>query len=533
MASIHWMYRIAKVAVDLALLGMAFCLAFLARVEGNIPPEWMLVFAYSLPLALLVQFAALEFLGTHRFAWRAVSLTEATLLFRALVVGTMVLVAIRISAQLLSPIAPGFGVYLIPFGVLFINFALAAFGMIGIRVFWRSRLERRARLAARNGRPVRSVLLGTGPATIRVVRDLMPRPQTGIELVGIVAEIEAHVGMMVSGLTVIGVRDSLKKIVEEHEIEQAIVPMPDDGAQLRQLVRDCENAGIRPRVIADLGSDLEPIDLARVRSVTVEDLLRRPTIRLEGDAVEPLLAGRRVLVTGAGGSIGSQLCREICRYRPAELLLVEQTENSLFDIHRQLIADHPFVVPILADICDVGRMSRLFDQRRPDVLFHAAAHKHVPMMEWNPGEAIKNNVVGTQQLADLADRFGIGRFVMVSTDKAVRPTSIMGASKRIAELYVQALADFSKTKFVTVRFGNVLGSSGSVIPIFREQIAGGRPGDGHPPGNARYFIDDSRSMSADSRSRLAGARRRDFHSRHGRIGQDRRPGPRHDPSGRT
>jgi FlaA1/EpsC-like NDP-sugar epimerase len=490
MASIHWMYRIAKVGIDLTLLTAAFCLAFLARFEGNIPAEWLPVFRNSLPLVLFVQFAALQFLGTHRLAWRSVSLIEVAILIRALAVGTIILAFIRFGVQALTPMAPGLQSYLIPFGVLFIDFALAAFAMIGIRVLWRTRLERHARRIP-GRRPVRTLLIGTGPASIRVVRDLASRPHTDIELVGIVAEVHAKVGMMMSGLPVVGTMQTLDRLAQEHDIEQAIVVPPDDGVQVRKLVRDCEAAGVKPRMMDDVVGSDERLDLARLRAVTVEDLLRRAPIRLEGDEVASLIAGRRVLVTGAGGSIGSQLCREICRFEPGELLLVEQAENSLFDIHRQLLRQHGRklkIVPLLGDICDAARMRGLFERHRPEVLFHAAAHKHVPMMECNVREAIKNNVLGTQGLADLADQFGVGRFVMVSTDKAVRPTSIMGASKRIAELYVQALADFSKTCFVTVRFGNVLGSSGSVLPIFREQIASGGPVTVTHPDMRRYFM---------------------------------------------
>jgi FlaA1/EpsC-like NDP-sugar epimerase len=490
MASIHWMYRIAKVGIDLTLLTAAFCLAFLARFEGNVPPEWVPVFRNSLPLVLAVQFAALQFLGTHRLAWRSVSLIEVAILIRALAVGAVVLAAIRLAVAALALMAPGLQVFLIPFGVLFIDFALAAFGMIGIRVLWRSRLERHARRVS-GRRPVRTLLIGTGPASICVARDLASRPQTDIDLVGIVAEVDAKVGMMMSGLPVVGTMRTLARLAADLDIEQAIVAPPDDGVQIRKLVRDCETAGLKPRMIEDVAASDGRLDLARLRSVTVEDLLRRAPIRLEGDEVASLIAGRRVLVTGAGGSIGSQLCREICRFGPGELLLVEQAENSLFDIHRQLLRQHGRklkIVPLLADICDGARMRGLFERHRPEVLFHAAAHKHVPMMECNVREAIKNNVCGTQALADLADQFGIGCFVMVSTDKAVRPTSIMGASKRIAELYVQALADFSKTCFVTVRFGNVLGSSGSVLPIFREQIASGGPVTVTHPEMRRYFM---------------------------------------------
>jgi FlaA1/EpsC-like NDP-sugar epimerase len=224
--------------------------------------------------------------------------------------------------------------------------------------------------------------------------------------------------------------------------------------------------------------------------VDIEDLLGREPVKLDLDAISRTLTGRTVLVSGAGGSIGSEICRQVSRMGPAKLLLVERAENNLFNIHRELLARYPGVelVPCLADVADQRRIEDLFAAHRPQMVFHAAAHKHVPMMEWNPGEAVKNNVFGTKILADAAQRFGVERFVMISTDKAVRPSSVMGVSKRTAEIYIQTLSQRCETRFVTVRFGNVLGSAGSVIPIFREQIAAGGPVTVTHPEMRRYFM---------------------------------------------
>jgi FlaA1/EpsC-like NDP-sugar epimerase len=232
------------------------------------------------------------------------------------------------------------------------------------------------------------------------------------------------------------------------------------------------------------------VTLNQLRSVAIEDLLGREPVMLDTQSLEAMLKDHVVLVTGAGGSIGSELCRQVARFAPKRLVLVERSEPALFEIHRELVAHHAAVdlVPCIADICDVGRVRAVFGAHRPTVVVHAAAHKHVPMMEWNPGEAIKNNVGGTKTVADAAHEFGVQQFVMVSTDKAVNPTSMMGATKRVAELYVQALNQRSKTRFVAVRFGNVLGSAGSVIPIFKEQIAKGGPVTVTDPEMRRYFM---------------------------------------------
>ncbi|CAN5915290.1 hypothetical protein BH11MYX3_BH11MYX3_41220 [soil metagenome] len=232
------------------------------------------------------------------------------------------------------------------------------------------------------------------------------------------------------------------------------------------------------------------MNLSRIREVAIEDLLGREPVQLDEAIVGGEIGARVVLVTGSGGSIGSELCRQVCRFGPERLILVERFENALFEIHRELASAFPHlrIDPVIADVTDAARMEQIFNDSKPELVFHAAAHKHVPMMEWNPGEAVKNNIGGTRNLADLSDRFGVQRFVLVSTDKAVNPTSVMGATKRVAEIYTQALSRRSATKFVTVRFGNVLGSAGSVIPIFREQIARGGPVMVTHPEMRRYFM---------------------------------------------
>jgi FlaA1/EpsC-like NDP-sugar epimerase len=229
---------------------------------------------------------------------------------------------------------------------------------------------------------------------------------------------------------------------------------------------------------------------SELRDVAIEDLLGRPPVTLDAGQVSDLIHHRVALVTGAGGSIGSELCRQICRFRPTQLVLVEQAENSLYDIHRELAAAWPQVVlvPVIADVCDRTRMLEVVRRHRPEIILHAAAHKHVPMMEWNPGEAVKNNVLGSRTVADVADEAGVANFVMISTDKAVNPTSVMGATKRLAELYMLAKSRTSSTRYVTVRFGNVLGSRGSVVPLFKEQIARGGPITVTHADMVRYFM---------------------------------------------
>jgi FlaA1/EpsC-like NDP-sugar epimerase len=263
------------------------------------------------------------------------------------------------------------------------------------------------------------------------------------------------------------------------------------GQQIRRITELCRDANIEMRIIPGIYEIVgDKVNLSRIREVAIEDLLGRAPVELDEDVVGSSINNRVVLVTGAGGSIGSELCRQICRFGPQRLVLVERFENALFEIHRELASAFPQVPidPRIADVCDAERMAYVFDAVKPEIVFHAAAHKHVPMMEWNPGEAVKNNIGGTRTVADLADRMGVERFVLISTDKAVNPSSVMGVTKRVAEVYLQALSQRSSTRFVTVRFGNVLGSAGSVIPIFREQIAKGGPITVTHPEMSRYFM---------------------------------------------
>jgi FlaA1/EpsC-like NDP-sugar epimerase len=310
--------------------------------------------------------------------------------------------------------------------------------------------------------------------------------------VGFVDDNPAKLGERIHGVSVLGVLEQVPMLVKSLGVDEVIVAIPSAGGrEMRRIVDLCSKDGVRLRMMPGLESLIEGrVEVNQLRNVAIEDLLGREPVKLETELIAGKLNGVVVMVTGAGGSIGSEICRQVCRFGPAMLLLVEQAENALFQVHRELREAFPgiMIVPRIADICDSRRIEAIFAAHRPHVVFHAAAHKHVPMMEWNTGEAIKNNVFGTRKVADLADQYGAQSFVMISTDKAVNPTSVMGVSKRVAEIYIQALSQRSKTRFITVRFGNVLGSNGSVVPIFQEQIARGGPVTVTHPEMKRYFM---------------------------------------------
>jgi FlaA1/EpsC-like NDP-sugar epimerase len=337
------------------------------------------------------------------------------------------------------------------------------------------------------------MVVGAGDAGLLVAKEVATHPSLGIRAVGFVDDDASKLGTLLHGIPVLGTTRELRQVCALRGAEQVLIAIASaTGSDIRRIAAICEDAEIPVKIIPGVSEIVGgKLSLSRIRPVAIEDILRRDPIKLDQDAISNDVNGRVVLVTGAGGSIGSELCRQICNYGPRRLLLVERAENNLFHIHRELAAAHSQleIVPVLADVANRPRMQALFEKHRPELVLHAAAYKHVPMVEWNVEQAIINNVTGSMVVAKLAAEFEADGFVMVSTDKAVRPTSVMGASKRAAEIYVQSLAsEGTNTRFVTVRFGNVLGSAGSVVPIFKDQIAKGGPVTVTHPDMTRYFM---------------------------------------------
>jgi FlaA1/EpsC-like NDP-sugar epimerase len=338
----------------------------------------------------------------------------------------------------------------------------------------------------------RFLIIGAGNAGEALLRELHRMPVEQYDVIGFVDDDPAKHGVSIHGIPVLGRINQLAEICKKQNIDEIAIAMPSATAkQLRRVVQICEGAKVRFQTVpsvTDIASGRYRV--SQIRNVDINDLLGREAVQLDLEIIQQYLTNKVILVTGAGGSIGSEMSRQVCHFDPKLLLLVEQAENALFFIERELRKSFPQVAmeAVICDITDKVRVEQLFEKFKPDVVIHAAAHKHVPLMELNPGEAIKNNVIGTRTVADTADKYGAENFVMISTDKAVNPTSIMGSSKRVAEMYIQDLNRTSKTHFVTVRFGNVLGSNGSVVPIFKNQIAAGGPVTVTHPEMRRYFM---------------------------------------------
>jgi FlaA1/EpsC-like NDP-sugar epimerase len=325
-----------------------------------------------------------------------------------------------------------------------------------------------------------------------IAREIRQNPRLSLEVVGFVDDDPQKQGERFQGVPVLGRQEEIDGICQRQGIDEVIIAIPSaTGKEIRQVVERCLAAKVKFKTLPGVGDLIDGrVSVQSIREVSLDDLLGREPVRLEVDKIRGYLAGKRVLVTGAGGSIGSEICRQVARFGPKKIILFDNAETPLFFIEQELLKAAPDIrlVPIIGDIRYRARVEAIFDEFMPEVVFHAAAYKHVPMMEHNPAEAANNNVRGTKILADAADAFGAMHFVMISTDKAVNPTNVMGASKRAAELYVQTLSRRSKTHFVTVRFGNVLGSNGSVVPIFKEQIRHGGPVTVTHPEVTRYFM---------------------------------------------
>ena len=459
-------------------------LAFLLRFDFVIPDEYIPHLPYW-ALTVLGKLILLAAFGQFSGLLSYFSIPDFKRIFYAMALAACGLLAIRLFIQLKS--------FTPPRGVILTDLVLSVGALTVLRLVFR-----RIREATGDGdghsRQRQVAIVGAGDTGARLALELVSKRGLGMLPVAFFDDDERKVGSSIHGVPVLGAPERLRFEKERLAFDKLIIAMPS-AASLRvgEIVRLAQAAGIRAETVpsmAQLASGR--FRVSQLREVEIEDLLGRDVVKLDTENIRNLIADRVVMVTGAGGSIGSELCRQIAAFTPERLLLVDQSEVQLFPIEQELIelGHGPMVLPLVADILDQERMRQLFGRYRPQVVFHAAAHKHVPMMEAQPGEALKNNSVGTAGLADVALEFGVDRFVMISTDKAINPTSVMGASKRLAEIYVQSLhaANPDRTKFMAVRFGNVLGSSGSVVPIFKKQIAAGGPVKVTHPEVTRYFM---------------------------------------------
>ena len=482
--------------LDLSLLTTAFVAAYLLRFDFTIPEDETRNFLTQLPLVVLLQFVALTISGSRASIWRYTDLAHLKSFLYAAFASLAIVVGLRLG------LPHNLQAWRVPLSVNFIDVVLAFGAAYAIRVVRRAEYEYKQKQVQLkkhvnsngNGQKKRSVLLiGAGRAGLLAAKEIEARGDLDLEIKGFVDDDRAKLGRsVVQRHRVLGTTADLPRLVAGLKINHVIITIAHASRhQIHRIVKICEAIPVKVRIIPELYEIIEgKVEISRIRDVEIEDLLGREPVQLDTESIMKELAGKTVMVTGAGGSIGSELARQVQRFEPARLLLVERAEFALFDIDLELRAGNPnrAIVPLVADVGDETRMRAIFSLYRPQVVIHAAAHKHVPLMESNSTEAVQNNVLNTRQLAELSGEFQAEVFVLVSTDKAVRPTSVMGASKRAAELVVQDLNGAYETRFVAVRFGNVIGSAGSVIPIFREQIRNGGPVTVTDKRMKRYFM---------------------------------------------
>jgi FlaA1/EpsC-like NDP-sugar epimerase len=470
--------RLIAVCVYLGMAWAANVLAFLVRFDGQVPPkEWASHWA-MIPWLLAVRACGFMAFGRFRGLWRYPSLYDLRDILLA-VLSSSAAFYVLVRWVLVRTTYPR-SIYIID--ALLLVALLSGFRLArrAYHEMWRSPGSKRV------------LIVGAGRAGELIVRDMRQNPEYDYHPVGFVDDAPAKQGERLQGVLVRGTRTDLPRVIERTKPDDVLIAMPSaPRAVIQEIVRALQVYKVNIITLPNLSEIVSgKVAVAQIRKLAIEDLLARPPVGLDPEPVRQLIAGRCVMVTGAGGSIGSELCRQIAAFEPKALLLFERYENSLFAISNELHDRWPGleIRPVVGDVGDAGRLAGVFGDWKPQIVFHAAAHKHVPLMELNPCEAVKNNVFGTQQLVEAASRFGVERFILISTDKAVNPTSAMGVSKRVAEMIVQAKNGSSGAVFAAVRFGNVLGSNGSVVPRFLEQIQAGGPVTVTHPEMRRFFM---------------------------------------------
>ena len=477
-------------AVHAVVFALAYFAAFFTRNDFQFESEWLQIFAITVGGVVAIKLVIFYWLGLCHVSWGRVAFSDLTTLLWASTLSMLVFASID-SFVLSTGLFPG--IPRVRRSIIMIDWAATIMLLGGIRAVWRSVREELRPLFSKDIRRV-AIIVGADHSGEMIVRSLQAASNRVYSVAGFLDDDASLQHTRVAGVEVLGGIDDVRVHVVKRQVDEVIVQSGRlTGKRFRALLEDCAEAGVEVKVLPGIDELLHGQHApshVQLRAVEIKDLLRREPVALDDSAIRKLVSGRVIMVTGAGGSIGAEICRQVVRYSPHKLLLVERAENALFLVQQELARLQPTPVfePLIADITDQERMEQIMASYAPEVIFHAAAHKHVPMMEWNPAEAIKNNVFGTRLLAQLADRHGVDKFVSISTDKAVNPTSVMGCSKLLAERFVQALSLESSTKFIVVRFGNVLASNGSVVPIFQEQIQRGGPITVTHPGIERYFM---------------------------------------------
>ena len=486
--------------LDIILVNLSLIFAYLLRFDGNIgaiPQDFKLSFVFIAVAAVVVKVVCFIFFRLYSSLWRYAGIYELFSIAMAALVSNVIMEVIVLLSYTQLP--AGFEAlnYLLahfnaPRSIFIITFFIDIFLIAGLRFAYRisRRIVKGEKIRVKDRKRV--LIIGGGDAGAIIIRELKQHPELKSVPVAIIDDDMSKYGKKINGVPIVGNREMIFDTIEKQKIDEIIIAIPSaDRKVINEVYSECAETGCKVKILPSISELIdESVIIQKIRDVSIDDLLGRETIKLDTEEISTCIENKVVLVTGGGGSIGSELCRQIASYRPEKLIILDNYENNLYDIQNELLYLYPELnlVSVIANVREKPRLENIFRKYKPWVVFHAAAHKHVPLMEANPTEAIKNNVFGTMNVAECADRFHAGRFVLISTDKAVNPTNIMGATKRIAEMIIQAMGRHSKTEFVAVRFGNVLGSNGSVIPLFKKQIEQGGPVTVTHPEVIRFFM---------------------------------------------
>jgi FlaA1/EpsC-like NDP-sugar epimerase len=492
----------ARVAILFAfhavLFAACYAFAYLVRFEFAIPVEFHETFKWSLPVVLGVQLLIGVIFGFYRGWWRYVGMVDVVRLVFGLSLALALLLSLWYVGGIFS-IEPRF--LKSPRGVLLIDWAFSLLSLFGIRVLIRLGRDHLRTPDGEVGDQKRVLIIGAGDAGETLAREIEHRPQLGMKVVGFVDDHRAKWGSHIRGIKVYGPISDIGQVSDDSGANEAFIAIPSaSGKRIREIIQHLAAADLKCKTIPGIDHLVTGrVHVTQLRPVNVEDLMRRERIDLPGDPVRELFRGKRVLITGAGGTIGSELASQVLDFEPESVALVERSEFALYEVRKHLQGKAQWVTSRitsnLVDICDSNVVDSLLAREQPHIVLHAAAHKHVPLGEENPMEYLRNNTLATRRLADLCVTHGVRRFVFISTDKAINPSSVMGATKRAAEMLLLDLAATTDMKVTVVRFGNVIGSSGSVVPLFMEQIAAGGPMTVTHPDVTRYFIRTSEAIS--------------------------------------
>lgn len=468
--------------IDIALINLAYLSAFFFRFIDGQDIEYLQDYIHNIAFITIIYIGVFFLFKFYKSLWIYASIDEFMLLISGCII-----------ANVLSIVLGNIFNVDLPYGLSIVSGMIATIYILGFRISFR--VYRRIVINIRNITKIgfkRVMIIGAGSAGNMIVNEIKRRPEMKMEPVALIDDSKYKQGTFIAGVKVFGGSKDIERIAKLKAVEEIIIAIPSlKSEDKKELIDIIKRTGCKLKIIPGVYELIQgKVISSQIREVQVEDLLGRDPVVLDNEGISDYITGKTVLVTGGGGSIGSELCRQISKYAPKMLMILDIYENNAYDLQNELKVNFPKLdlKIIIASVRDRKRVEKIFEEFKPEVVFHAAAHKHVPLMEDNPSEAIKNNVFGTLNVAECADRAGVKRFVLISTDKAVNPTNVMGASKRMCEMIIQAVNKQSKTEFVAVRFGNVLGSNGSVIPLFKKQIASGGPVTLTNKNITRYFM---------------------------------------------